>query len=71
MMDTVSPDWPSISELNFDVSERTLTIVFRTGEITQLHSVSQQGFDRFIGRTNVPADIPSRDGKADVKNSVH
>lgn len=57
-MDTVSPDWPSISELNFDASERTLTIVFRTGEITHLHRVSQQGFDRFVGRTDVPADIP-------------
>ena len=71
MMDTVSPDWPSISELNFDASKRTLTIVFRTGEITQLHSVSQQGFDRFVGRTDVPADTPAPDGKSGAKDSVH
>jgi hypothetical protein len=56
-METVLTGWADISELRFDATTQTLTIVYTRGDTRLVTAVSQTGFDRFVGK-------PASSGKA-------
>lgn len=59
-METVLTGWNDISELQFDAAAGTLTVRYRSDETRVVSSITQDGFDRFVGRTTPLANRPAR-----------
>jgi hypothetical protein len=63
-METVLTGWVEVCELRYDAADQTLTVIYRSNETRVLYPVTQEGFDRFVGKPLAVCHLPAMGAKS-------